>query len=534
MSPIVWFEMNVFITLYLSRFSNLKALRSIDVGSNYFTSLPAAMTTLHELRKLNLSRNSNLKSLDPCLLLLPHLEEVDCEGCTSLISPPYEVCMQGLQAIRKYYTDLEQSGGKKLPIVSAAVIGSRMAGKTSLINSLNSKRRQLTYRSKEGTDDDTTEVFKIADVTVGDSQLKVFDFGGDRVYHMAYHMTIRSNCIPIIVVNMEDFAKLSTSGDCNEAARVLVIDYMLHLYTSSPHLGPPLLVLTHRDKFADVDTFNVCKTQLLTALRCLISDMRQKEKLLLKGASKMTKIALFAEPNAEIFPASDIFVSGDTVDSIEFVFQILDMLQTRAGPFLVVIPKLWELLLIFFDQMVDSPYILLTEIVKKFPGDANLTVLRYMHYIGRILWFEHESTLRNFVFHRLTVVTDAVSLLFHHRSEEKWDSHTRSLPNLISVGCETIPKLKYEKMVSNFLCSGVLDDLILKCLYNPQTFPYEVAVPLLRTFKLLCGPIHTAPRSTYIIPYFSSNFLDLKSKEDEFLQLQIDIDFFGFSPPSYA
>ena len=119
------------------------------------------------------------------------------------------------------------------------------------------------------------------------SQLKVFDFGGDRVYHMAYHMTIRSNCIPIIVVNMEDFAKLSNPDDCKEAARVLVIDYMLHLYTSSPHLGPPLLVLTHRDKFADVDTFNVCKTQLLTALRCLISDMLQKEKIIAKRSLKV-------------------------------------------------------------------------------------------------------------------------------------------------------------------------------------------------------------------------------------------------------
>ena len=143
MFQIVWFEMNVFLTLNLSRLSNLKTLWILDVESNNFTSLPPAMTTLHELRKLNLSHSSNLQSLDPRLLLLPNLERVSCSLCTSLISPPYEVCEQGLQAIRKYYTDLKQSGGKKLPIVSAAVIGSRMAGKTSLINSLNSKRRQL-------------------------------------------------------------------------------------------------------------------------------------------------------------------------------------------------------------------------------------------------------------------------------------------------------------------------------------------------------------------------------------------------------
>ena len=147
--------MNVFITLNLSRLSNLKTLWILDVESNNFTSLPPAMTTLHELGMLNLSHNSHLQSLDPRLLVLPHLEKVKCKSCTSLISPPYEVCKQGLEAIRKYYSDIKQSGGKKLPIVSAAVIGSRMAGKTSLINSLNSQRRQLTYRSEEGTDDDT-------------------------------------------------------------------------------------------------------------------------------------------------------------------------------------------------------------------------------------------------------------------------------------------------------------------------------------------------------------------------------------------
>ena len=79
-----------------------------------------------------------------------------------------------------------------------------------------------------------------------------------------------------------------------------------------------------------------------------------------------------------------------------------------------------------------------------------------------------------------------------------------------------------------------MDDIILKCLYNAQTFPYEVVVSLLRTFNLLCGPIRTKPRVTYIIPYFSLDCLDLKTNEDKLLQLRIDIDFIGFSPPSYA
>ena len=183
--------------------------------------------------------NSNLQSLHPRLLLLSHLEKVDCTDCTRLKFPPNEVSRQGLQAIRKYYTDLEQSGGKKLPIVSAAVIGHRMAGKTSLINSLKFPKRQLTYRNKEGIDDDTTEVFKIADITVDDSLLKVFDYGGDRVYHIAYHMTIRSKNIPIIVVNTKDYTELPKTHGRKEAARILVMDYMSHLYLSCPHVGPP-------------------------------------------------------------------------------------------------------------------------------------------------------------------------------------------------------------------------------------------------------------------------------------------------------
>ena len=131
MSPIVWFKTNVFITFNLIRLSNLKALRILNVGLNHFTTLPPAITNLYELRELLLRFGSNLQSLDPRLLDLPHLEKVDCTFHTSLMSPPYEVSKQGLQAIRKYYTDLEQSGGKKLPIVSATVIGHRTPINTS-------------------------------------------------------------------------------------------------------------------------------------------------------------------------------------------------------------------------------------------------------------------------------------------------------------------------------------------------------------------------------------------------------------------
>ena len=69
---------------------------------------------------------------------------------------------------------------------SAAVIGSRMAGKTSLIRTLRDQKRVLAYRNESAETDDTTKVFHINEIPLDDMNIRMFDFGGDKVYHVSH------------------------------------------------------------------------------------------------------------------------------------------------------------------------------------------------------------------------------------------------------------------------------------------------------------------------------------------------------------
>lgn len=103
-------------------------------------------------------------------------------------SIPWNVCRQGLNAIKHYYTDLEKALGKYLLYVTVTVLGHKLAGKTSLVKMLQSKRGEkiLTKRDPDAPYDEATKVFKVEEVEIGGTKLRISDMGGDGVYHLAY------------------------------------------------------------------------------------------------------------------------------------------------------------------------------------------------------------------------------------------------------------------------------------------------------------------------------------------------------------
>ena len=114
-------------------------LTDLDIGGlrNYFQAIPEVIVLLQGLKRLAITDLITLETLDSRLLKLKELESIVCHNCHSLQSPPSQVCAQGLHAIQKYYKDLEEQSEPPLiiPVISCAVIGSTMAGKTSLIES---------------------------------------------------------------------------------------------------------------------------------------------------------------------------------------------------------------------------------------------------------------------------------------------------------------------------------------------------------------------------------------------------------------
>lgn len=143
----------------LCRFSRLKRLKFLNIRRNNFESIPTCIYQLNELQNLNASGNK-LTNIEAEIMTLPKLEVLGLNGCSTLRSPPSEVCEQGLKSIRQYFVDLSTGVRKTIPAVTMAVIGQKMSGKTSLIKTLQNKQRKrvLTNREPSAAYDEATKV----------------------------------------------------------------------------------------------------------------------------------------------------------------------------------------------------------------------------------------------------------------------------------------------------------------------------------------------------------------------------------------
>uniref|UniRef100_A0A7S2FH02 Uncharacterized protein n=1 Tax=Haptolina brevifila TaxID=156173 RepID=A0A7S2FH02_9EUKA len=74
----------------------------LDVRGNALHMLPPALGSLSKLRKLELARNK-LTALPSSMKDSPESLQVDCAGNTGLVSPPFALAKQGIQAIRRYF-----------------------------------------------------------------------------------------------------------------------------------------------------------------------------------------------------------------------------------------------------------------------------------------------------------------------------------------------------------------------------------------------------------------------------------------------
>ena len=124
--------------------SNLSQLTQLWLSHNLLEHLPPPIYSLKGLKYLYLIYNERLRRIEEDILQLKNLVVLDCRFCDSLVFPPYAVCKEGLTAVQKYITDLAIAKGVKPTLVPVAIVGNTMSGKTSLVRSLQDRRRYLS------------------------------------------------------------------------------------------------------------------------------------------------------------------------------------------------------------------------------------------------------------------------------------------------------------------------------------------------------------------------------------------------------
>lgn len=155
-------------------------LESVNFKS-FFEFLPENIACYSSLISINVSNNKYLTSLpikNLCQLTL--LEEVECTGCPSLLSPPPEVCFQGGKAVMNFLREVN-SNGQPNKSITIFLIGDGESGKTSILSALRSSNNtsaKIHIDSRTvGIDISTWNLRETKDI-----EYVVYDMAGQSVY----------------------------------------------------------------------------------------------------------------------------------------------------------------------------------------------------------------------------------------------------------------------------------------------------------------------------------------------------------------
>ncbi|KAF6039231.1 hypothetical protein EB796_002463 [Bugula neritina] len=525
-------------TIYLSGYFRCLA---IMYSINYIIYLLGSVGQLQNLRYLDLALNSQMTSLTPQLLSMPNLTRLNCSGCVSLTSPPYAVCVGGLHAIRQYYRDLRSGGHVEVSEAAVALVGRTLSGKTSLVKTLvgSDGKRKLTNRTADAVEDETTRVFNMEKLVVGDNVLQFIDFGGNEIYQSTYQFTLKQNCIPIVVVNLMEFETLYFEMNGNEAVRCTYFDWLSHLYLANPGLRAPKLVFTHRDAYS-ADGFEQLKRLFFFHTKSVFNLIQLEENSEWNYSSSFTRISHFQ--CQEMFQEQDIYVVGDEYE------EVFDQLRSHiiSDSKLVVkkVPTLWRKVAQTFNSFHGS-YKTFPEVLQLVFGyelaneDQLRVILSYMHNSGHLIWYQDRESLQSLVFYDISVVTKLLHVVFTHE-KELW-SNRRSAIEADSLDNPLIEnETEFNNLAQEFVRTGEMSEKLFQHLLITETSfttsdKIKVAVALLQSFQLLFKMKDSSQKLSYTMPYFSQEyFTDLTASRRQPVKLSVDMLFGGLTPPQYV
>ncbi len=117
---------------------NLTKLKLLDLSYQSIKHIPDEIEKLENLERLILKSCIFLESISPKLAKL-NITQIDLSSCSSLKTPPREICRRGTFSIMGYLRRLS-SGYVKCKRTKLMLVGLGEAGKTSLLNALMRKK----------------------------------------------------------------------------------------------------------------------------------------------------------------------------------------------------------------------------------------------------------------------------------------------------------------------------------------------------------------------------------------------------------
>ena len=177
---------------------NLRALKELNLGFNLLREIPPILGELENLEIIDL-RNNQIKEIPASIFELPKLQRIDIRG-NPLVRPPVEVAAKGLDAIRAYFRQIEETGFDRLTEAKLIIIGEAGAGKTSLTRKIIDPEYELNPAelSTHGIDISRWEFQAHNSSTI---KINLWDFGGQEIYYATHQFFLTKRSLYILVAD---------------------------------------------------------------------------------------------------------------------------------------------------------------------------------------------------------------------------------------------------------------------------------------------------------------------------------------------
>lgn len=173
----------------------LENLQRLYLSGNQLTDLPKEIHQLKNLRELYLRENKLIK-LPKEILHLRNLRTLDLRFNETLISPPQGVFNRGFYAVKGYLKALDEES--VVWTSKMVIVGEGGIGKTCLLDALQGEPFIPNRDTTHGIDIRTL-TFSHPEVKDISMELKVWDFGGQDIYHATHQFYLTNYSLFLLV-----------------------------------------------------------------------------------------------------------------------------------------------------------------------------------------------------------------------------------------------------------------------------------------------------------------------------------------------
>ena len=400
--------------------AGLTKLKVLKLSSCDMQALPAELSAMTCLEELHISSNPNIHSLPEAIFLSREstLQVINTRGCP-LVSPPIEICGEGVEAVKEYFISLQTTVGIRRRRVKILVMGKTMAGKTSLVKAIISGGPFLTW-----TEDRTIGLEETTIRFSEDVQWKVQDFGGQRAYILTNQLMVSDNAFALIVVDVSQYQLT------DECFRDNIGEYLELLFERNSK-AYAIIVMSKVDQLSDSEHNIRMKfdSHVNSRVGRFLNLRQRRVRLLERSLENVDQLHYeFCAERLRFLHAQSITVREDVVltssasyKGVGELWNLLGQLSENVDLISSIeahLPASW----VAVEDRLVSPTVPIMEVSEAvalsvehgLSKGGTLHLLKYLHDVGSLMFFSRHSALRNVLFPSSTFVFNAFKAVFRH------------------------------------------------------------------------------------------------------------------------